>query len=304
MPTAEYTKLLYPKFGIKEYHDEGNFGQRTSIYIIDTGLTNTPNSLANVHNRNITNPMARKNTHGSFVASIIAQKPGGGHSGIAPQAEIYLADVSNEDGVIYTSSLVKAIRDAVDLKVDIISISLGTDVYDQHLEDVVKLAQKKNILVVAASGNCGCRTYEFPSSCDSAISVASMDQNRLPSSFNTRNDAVAVFAPGQNLKVPGSDSRLSGTSFAVPFASGLLALELSRRRQSNPKSFMGREEAISVLRVALGLDCGLHTYANDVCSGKFSGGAFGPPHGSDGLKWFLIISVLGAAVAFYCNSKF
>ena len=293
---------LYPKFGVKAYHDAGIFGQGVSVYVIDTGLTNTEGRLENVKTRSVVNSMGPRNTHGSFVASIMAAKRGNGPHGIAPSAQVYLADVSS-NGKIYTSALIKAIKDATELQVDIISISLGTNVYDQRLEDAVLAATKQGILVFAASGNCSCRTYEFPSACDAAISVASMDLNRRPSAFNTRNDAVAVFAPGQSINVPGALTRLSGTSFAVPFASGLAALELSKRRTSDLKATLGRTDAIIVLREALGLDCASHTYSNDACAGRFGGGIFQEPPGTDGLQWFLTIAVvsimaLGAAAYF------
>lgn len=240
------------------------------------GLTNSQQGLRNVRTRTLLNPMGRRNTHGSFVASIIGHtgtEDRKGPTGIAPDAQIYLADVSDANGYIYTNTLTKAIEDATDLGVDIISISLGTDKYDQRLENAVNKAASKGILVFAASGNCSCRTYEFPAACASAISVASMDHNRRLSPFNTRNDSVAIFAPGQNIKVPGSQ-RLSGTSFAVPFASGLAALELSRRRLEEPTSVMSRLETIHFLRNTLALDCGLHTYSTDVCSDKYAGGSF------------------------------
>lgn len=291
MPTAEYAATYYKKFGVKAYHDHEFYGQSTSIYIIDMGLTNTEESLRNVKTRTLINPMGRRNTHGSFVASIIGKM--GSYTaaessvpGIAPDAQIYLADVSDSQGAIYTSTLIKAIQDAIDLRVDIISISLGTNVYDQKLENVVNDAAKKGILVFAAAGNCNCRTYEFPAACESAISVASMDTNRRLSVFNTRNDAVAVFAPGQNIKVPGS-SRLSGTSFAVPFASGLAALELSRRRAINPTAVMSRQEAITFLREVLDLDCSVHTYSTDVCSEKYAGGSFAANTEEQKAKLFL-----------------
>ena len=290
MPTLEYAQKYYSKFGIKNYHDHNFYGSGVSIYVIDMGLTNTEQGLRNVKTRTITNPMGRKNTHGSFVASIIGQSSKDGPTGIAPDAQIYLADVSDANGAIYTSSLVKAIQDAVDLRVDIISISLGTNVYDPKLEKVVDDAQKLGILVFAASGNCSCRTYEFPAACASAISVASIDVNRNLSSFNTRNDAVAVFAPGQNIKVPGS-SRLSGTSFAVPFASALAALELGRMRTLDPTAKLSRAEAITFLRETLGLSCETHTYTTDVCSGKFAGGSFGEQT-SPTWYWYVFIACL------------
>jgi subtilisin family serine protease len=96
-----------------------------------------------------------------------------------------------------------------------------------------------------------------------------MDVNRNLSTFNTRNDAVAIFAPGQNIKVPGS-SRLSGTSFAVPFASALAALELGRLRTVDPLAKLSRPQAINFLRETLGLSCDVHTYSTDICGSKGS----------------------------------
>lgn len=297
MPTREYADIIYPEFGVQAFHDAGHWGLRTSIYIIDTGLTNTSDKLSNVSVRTVTNAMGPKNTHGSFVASIVGAKASASPDkvpGIAPEAQIYLADVST-NGKIYTSALVKAIHDAIDLQVDIISISLGTNVYDQGLENAVNKAKSKGILVFAASGNCSCRAYEFPGACDAAISVASIDIQRRKSPFNTRNDSVAVFAPGQNIKVPGSKSRLSGTSFAVPFASALAALELSKRRAVDPKAMMTRDETISALRGMLGLTCSEHTYSNDVCTGTFAGGPFVDPNASQGLLYFIVLAVVSGA---------
>ena len=125
-----------------------------------------------------------------------------------------------------------------------------------------------------------------------------MDQNRNKSPFNTRNDAVAIFSPGQNITVPGSPKKLSGTSFAVPFASGLLALELSRMRQDNPKARLSKQEAITFLRGVLGLSCETHTYANDVCLGLHRGGAFEAQEG-DGPIWLFILAFGSGAIALW-----
>lgn len=297
MPTTEYANILYPKFGVTEFHNNNVYGKNVSVYIIDTGLSNTSDMLLNVKTRSEANPMGPKKTHGSFVASIIAARPKNGLSGIAPEAQVYLADVNGPDGVIYTSALVKAIRDAIELKVDIISISLGTNTFDQSLEDSVTEASKRGILVFAAAGNCSCRAYEFPSSCEAAISVGSVDNNRHLSPFNTRNDTISIFAPGQNIRVPGSPTRLSGTSFAVPFASGLAALELSRRRQTDLKATLSRPDAIGTLRSILGLDCSEHTYSNSNC--------FRPtvmafrPKAHDSLLWLVMLCALSFIVFAY-----
>jgi len=299
MPTEQYTNVWYPKYNIDSYHKRGIYGQDVSVYVIDTGLTNTTDTLANVQERHVGQPNQKTKAHGSFVASILAASPKQGHSGIAPEAKIYVNDVSNASGTIYTSSLTKAIQDAVDLSVDIISISLGTTVYDKSLEHAVKRAIDHDILVFAAAGNCSCRTYEFPAACDHAISVASIDQYGNPSPFNTRNDAVAVFAPGQNIIVPGTKDKLSGTSFATPFASGLVALELSKRRQHERHATMSRSEAISFLRTSLELDCERHSYARNVCDGPAIPVG---PNESSGLFGFLLVFLGGAIVGLYLTA--
>lgn len=271
MPTLEYTAQWYPRFGVKQYHDENVFGSGVSVYVIDTGLANVSSQLnSNLKLRTVANAMAPKNTHGSFVASIMAaRRTQEGHSGIVPEAQVYMADVGNPEGRIYTSYLVNAINDAVSLNVDIITISLGTATYDQALEDAVNAASRRGILLFAAAGNCRCRSYEFPAACDAAISVASLGVDKSPSAFNTRNDAVALWAPGQSILVPTTTgtTRLSGTSFAAPFAAGLAALVLSKLRRTRPGTRITRDEMVALLRSEdhLDLDCAHHNYANNSC---------------------------------------
>jgi hypothetical protein len=123
-----------------------------------------------------------------------------------------------------------------------------------------------------------------------------MDHKGKPSSFNTRNDAVCIFAPGENILVPGSKSRLSGTSFAVPFASGLAALELSRLRKFvAPTLKLSRAEMVPKLRGILGLSCEIHSYNMDKCTGVASEFAANPlPR--DGLPWLFVLSIISALV--------
>ena len=192
---------LFHEFGVAAYHARGIRGQGVSMMIIDTGCGKG---------------------HGLAVSSIVSE-------GIAPDASIDLADVIDPTS-IPIDAVIDAIQRGVDLNVDIISISLGTDDAFGPMQDVLRDAHEKGILVFAAAGNSGERGYEFPAAYDRVISVASINSARQPSQFNTRNDAVAVFAPGENIRLPSSTDSFSGTSFATPFAAGLAALVLSERR--------------------------------------------------------------------------
>ena len=296
MPTEQYRDVYYPMFGIDAYHAQGIYGAGVSVYVIDTGLASAEDQLSNVKVREASK--STKNLkHGSFVSTILGRPKDPLRStsipGIAPESELFLSDVTGPDGLIYTAYLTKAILDAVSLGVDIISVSLGTTVYDKGLNEAVESAVKRGSLVLASSGNCSCRAYEYPAACESAISVASMDQKGWPSSFNTRNDLVTIFAPGQSIAVPGSSTKLSGTSFATPFASGLLALEWSKRRLSNPGFKFTRESAIDFLRSKLELECNRHTYLTGPCCG-LTGGPLTRPNESNGLLGFLALFFGGA----------
>ena len=91
-----------------------------------------------------------------------------------------------------------------------------------------------------------------------------MNFDRGVSTFNTRNDNVSVFAPGENIVVKSAlgTSKLSGTSFACPFAAGLAALVLSKARSHDQDSSarMKKSTMIQILRNAdhLGLSCSHH----------------------------------------------
>ncbi len=72
------------------------------------------------------------NIHGTHVAGIIGgretQLPNGKRfSGIAPQAQLVLMKVSDQQGRINTATMARALEDAYKIGVDCVNISLGTD---------------------------------------------------------------------------------------------------------------------------------------------------------------------------------
>ena len=261
---AYWDKVL-KRFGVYDYQKENFLGQGVSMYIIDTGINQGDSDLHDVRIRSVARPKSAQ-VHGSAVTSIIKTV-------IAPKTQIYLADLDTSSGVIYTSSLVGAIQDAVSLNVDIITISLGTNKYDKLLQDAVTQAYDKGILVFAAAGNCSCPDYEFPAACEHAISVGSLSAETLaPSAFNTRNDANVLFAPGENVQIPmrSGFKTVSGTSFSAPFVAGLAALVLSKKRSGTPGVRMERTDMIELLRDKdhLHLSCNVHNYTKvGACAG-------------------------------------
>ena len=250
---------LIRKYGIKEYHARNIFGQGVSILIIDTGCEKkTSHEVA----------FAPKEIHGLAVSSLIApEKNTLGLVGIAPMTNVLVADV-RDPTAIPIDAVLDALEKGIENNVDIISISLGTTDSYQPLERMVAQAVEKGILVFAAAGSSGNREYEYPAACEKAISVASINSAHQPSTFNTRNDAVVIFAPGEDITLPlgpnGSLEIFNGTSFATPFAAGLAALILSAKRidGGDKRIRLTRAEMILELRSPnhLSLNCDDHTY--------------------------------------------
>lgn len=233
-------------------------GQGVRILVIDTGM----------RPRGAPTDGAAPNRHGLAVRSLIqAPQNADGIEGIAPAARLDLVDVQDPHS-IPIDLLLDAMRRGIEDGVDIISISLGTNDAYAPLQALVDEAAEKGILVFAAAGNSSARQYEYPSACARAISVASVNAAGQLSAFNTQNDAVAVFAPGESVRLPtgpnGELQTYNGTSFATPFAAGLAALILSALRieRGDKTARLSRREMIDRLRdpAHLNLNCTTHTY--------------------------------------------
>lgn len=279
------------RYGVRDFHERNVKGQGVNIHIIDCGLAISLNDLINVNVVSLfgQHNAGSKSYHGIAVSSLVAATDSGdGYVGIAPASNVTLIDVDDASGEIKLSSVMKALEYAQKNGADIVNISLGTTESDDDLQVKVKEMVDSGIHVFAAAGNSGTRTYEFPAACPGVISVGSLqdmptDGVYLPSTFNSRNDAVTVFAPGQRVGVALSDTfdltAVDGTSFASPFAAAMLALHLSELRSGtstastlNAKRTLSRTAAITYLRTQFQNDCANHLYVQENFSDFGCGG--------------------------------
>ncbi|HEU0109421.1 MAG TPA: S8 family peptidase [Flavisolibacter sp.] len=182
--------------------------------------------------------------HGTHVAGIIGavRNNGKGIDGIADNVRIMMIRAV-PDGDEHDKDVALAIRYAVDNGAKVINMSFGKyySPQKQWVDDAVKYAESKDVLLVAAAGNEGFLVdtmphYPAPILSDNQkvsnwIMVgASGDpaNGGLVASFsNFGKKEVDVFAPGVNIysTVPGGNTyrNLSGTSMASPVTAGVAA---------------------------------------------------------------------------------
>ncbi len=214
----------------------GCVGQEVTVGVIDSGVYCHPDLLDSIKpgynyikkNDDVTDNMG----HGTFVSGLIAANAGElGALGIAPKANIIPLKCFDLGYTTRVSQICNAIYDAVDVyNCDIINMSLGITSYSAKLFEAVNYAVENGVVIVAAVGNKGTQTLYYPAAFENVIGVGSVNENYERSSFSEYNESVFVMAPGEKVMstdTNGSYRTDSGTSFAAPIVSGMVAVMMN-----------------------------------------------------------------------------
>jgi serine protease len=179
-------------------------------------------------------PTSSSSTHGTHVAGIASAvtNNGLGISGMGYRCKILPVKASSDNdtrssGSPYIVFGMEGIVYAALMGADIISLSWGGSGASQFEQEVMDFALAHGSLVVAAAGNSGDNSLQYPASYAGVTSVSGTLSTDVKAWYSSYNEYVDVSAPGDNILSTlygNTYGNMSGTSMSTPLVAGLAGL--------------------------------------------------------------------------------
>ncbi|HWO89198.1 MAG TPA: S8 family serine peptidase [Gemmatimonadales bacterium] len=217
--------------------------------------------------------------HGLHVAGTIGAvgNDGVGGTGVNWTVRIRPVRALNSGGSGSTYDIAQAILYAAGLPADngsggtvqassgarIINLSLGGPGTNTFLQNAVTSATAAGALLIAAAGNDGTSTPNYPAAYSEVVSVTAVGPDFLLASYSTYGSTVDLAAPGGDIADGGIDygvystrwnfgtnsatyESINGTSMAAPHVSGVAALLLAQTPSLTTAQLRARLESYAV----------------------------------------------------------
>lgn len=171
--------------------------------------------------------------HATGIASLIlGQSRDGAPGGVAQGAQLFAVIAFARNGgqdVARLENLAQAIDWMLARQVQVVNMSLAGP-RNAALEAVLDIADRRGLILVAATGNAGRDQVAYPAADPRVIAVTAVDAAKRLYRKANKGPEVDFAAPGVDVLLPESrrSAFRSGTSYATGIVTGLIAQELSR----------------------------------------------------------------------------
>lgn len=219
-----------------------------TIAIVDTGVDlNHPDLKANlVEGYNILSPKKPPmddNGHGTGVAGVLGAvgNNGLGISGILWKAKLMPIKALDHHGDGTEQDLGEGILQAVRSGAKIVVLSVGLYRYSPYMEDIVKYAESKGVLLVAAAGNDGLLlgskvAVKYPAAYPTVFAVGGVKPDNTADSRTNSGPELDIAAPWNvyTTGLGGGYRKDEGTSLAAPQVAAAAALVWAQHPKLEP----------------------------------------------------------------------
>lgn len=182
-------------------------GRGVTVAVVDTGVStagnDTPKNMLQGKDfvDNDLQP-ADLEGHGTHVAGTIAQHTGNGvgAAGLAYDANILPVRVLGPQGGS-TYDVADGITWAVEQGADVINLSLGSSSYTSVMQNAIDYAVENGVIVVAATGNDGKASVNYPGANEGVIGVGAVGADQGVAPYSNGGTGLDLVAPGGNMEM-------------------------------------------------------------------------------------------------------
>ncbi len=226
-----------------------NCARRVRVGLIDTSFDVSHPAFAgrkfSVEQFSGSQTIARGDWHGTAVLSVLAGNASSSTPGLIPDADFYLASTFRADAqgnaAADTISVLKALAWLDKRDVNVVNMSFSGPRNDQ-IEVAIAAMAAKGVVFVAAAGNKGpSAPPSYPAAYPQVVAVTAVGKKLNSYLHANRGGYVDVAAPGVQVLTALPEGRQgfrTGTSFAAPFITGLLAAMPAVRKGATDKEDM------------------------------------------------------------------
>lgn len=176
------------------------------VGVVDSGISPVPDLTGKIAetfwDKTVNRSAADVIGHGTFVSSLIASRndDGFGLAGFCGACRLAVYKASPVTDV----QVAEGIRTLTDAHVRIINLSIVLNSPSQAVTDALTYAANAGVLVVAATGNEGSSTVDFPASsiqqpngaASAGLAVGASDRNGTRATFSNSGSQLSLLAPG------------------------------------------------------------------------------------------------------------
>src|SRR6476660_10144939 len=235
-----------PQIGWDQAYGSTTISGVSTIAVLDTGVQSSDVPTGPGWSAFGGDPSSDPNGHGTWVASIAGATTdnGQGIAGVGFDGiNIMPVQVLDATGTGQDSDIIAGLVWAADNGANVAVMAFSNPGYSTALQDAVNYAWNHGVVVVAAAGNDGATTPNYPAGDAKVVGVGATDQNDQLWSGSNSSNAVFLIAPGVAIKadsVGGGADSVTGTSMSAAIVAGAAAQLVAVDPYATPGTIVGR----------------------------------------------------------------